>query len=75
MKVYYEGRDDGHRMFVQPGTHHADVSEWMQEGKPILMEVKFNNGVAEVPENLGKYLIDKGLVRKSRIILPNKRLN
>jgi len=76
MKVYYHGRAPKHRIFVQPGVDHPETSEWMEpaekEGKtkPKLFEIFFENFVATVPDNLGKYLIDKGLASKTKIILP-----
>ena len=74
MKVHYQGSSNNHRMFVQPGVQHPEVSEW-REGlnAPKLIEVLFVNGVADVPDNLGKYLVDNELAKKSRLLLPNKR--
>ncbi len=76
MKVYYHGRSTKHRLFVQPGVDHPESSEWMEAAdhdgkrKPKLFDVIFENGIATVDDNLGKYLITKGLANKSKFILP-----
>ena len=65
MKVYYHGRSTKHRLFVQPGVDHPESSEWMEAAdhdgkrKPKLFDVIFENGIATVDDNLGKYLITK----------------
>jgi hypothetical protein len=72
MKVYVTQASSNHTIHVQPGHEFKDVSDWVDaQGHPILLSVKFNNGVADVESNLGKYLIDKGLAKKSRLILPH----
>jgi len=66
MKVYYAGSNENHRMYVQPGIEHPETSAWLSpDKKPIMFEVHFKKGVAEVDDNLGEYLIDKGLAVKS----------
>jgi hypothetical protein len=46
-------------------------SEWVDEqNKPIEFNVEFNHGRADVPENIGKYLIKHQLAKKSRLIIP-----
>ncbi len=70
MKVYHPGARGKSTTFVQPGVHHP-VSDWMDEaGKPRMFAVAFIEGVAEVSDNLGKYMIDQGLAARSPIILP-----
>lgn len=58
-----------HVIFVQPGQHHA-VSEWMEDGKPKMFTVVFHRGRAEVPSNLGEYMIEQGQAQRSPLILP-----
>jgi len=59
-----------HVIFVQPGSQHR-ISDWMDEkGKPRMFNVVFIRGRAEVPNNLGQYLIDSGQAQASPIILP-----
>lgn len=76
MKVYYKGHAIKHRVYVQPGVDHPETSEWMEPAdkdgkrKSKLIEVLFENNVATVPDNLGKYLVDKGLASKTKLILP-----
>lgn len=74
MKVYYHGRSLKHRLYVQPAINNPDApSEWKEnDGKAKQMEVLFENGVADVPENLGKYLIDKQLASKTKIHIPRE---
>lgn len=73
MKIYTNGEKTSlgkHIMMVQPGKDHKDVSSWFTEdGKPIMFKVVFNNGKAEVDDNLAKYLIDKNYASKSPIIV------
>lgn len=75
MKVYlphYEGKPS-HNIFVQPGTHHK-VSDWMDEnGKPKMFVVTFKFGCAEVPDNLGQYMLDNELAQATRIIIPDRK--
>jgi hypothetical protein len=59
-----------HVVYVEPGREH-DVSEWKnQEGKPIQIKVEFKHGKADVPNNLGEYLLANKLAERSRLILP-----
>ena len=59
-----------HVIFVQPGRFYRE-SDWLDEGgNPRMFTVVFKKGRAEVPDNLGKYLIDQGQAQSSPIILP-----
>lgn len=71
MKVYQPDSRTGRRtVFVQPGVHHP-VSDFMDEhGKPKMFSVVFTLGEADVPDNLGQYMIDRELAKRSPIILP-----
>lgn len=62
-----------HLVFVQPAAtpQGRGVSEWMDGGKPRLFTVEFLGGRADVPDNLGRYLVDAGLARPSPILLPD----
>lgn len=70
MKVYKHGsKEQNHTVFVTPAIDCTDVVEWKEDdGREKMFEVKFINGVAEVPKNLGKYLIDYGQAKGSKII-------
>ena len=81
MKIYSNSMFGRGTMFVTPGKDHPETSNWMQqsvdgENRPVSIPtqyaVKFNNGEAEVDDQLGKYMIAKGLATpwKQRIILP-----
>ena len=71
MKVYLPNQSNG-VLYVQPGAtpEGAGVSEWMEGDRPRMFKVKFSGGVASVPRNLGRYLIDQDIVRASPILLP-----
>jgi hypothetical protein len=73
MKVYRHGeKEQNLTLHVQPGIK-IDASEFKDmDGKPILISVQFKDGVADVPDNLGRFLIDNHLAAKSqqRILVP-----
>ena len=78
MKVYNNGSHGRGTIFVAPGKDHPENSDWIKvsrnpEGRevrePVQFAVKFENGVAEVPDGLGRYLIDKKLARRSPLIV------
>ena len=57
-------------VFVQPGREFPN-SDWLDEaGAPRMFAVEFRAGVAEVPDNLGQYMIDRELAQGSPLILP-----
>jgi hypothetical protein len=71
MKIYKHGlQEQGlHNVFIQPGVDFPENSEWYEaDGRPKLFTVTFQNGVATVPKNLGRYMVDKGLASGSEII-------
>lgn len=71
MLVYrpHEMDKPSHTLLVQPGVHYP-VSDWLDEaGKPRMYSVVFRSGRAEVPDNLGQYLIDQQLAQSSPILL------
>ncbi len=76
MKVYYNGKSQKHRLYVQPGVDHPEINEFMGSPDPQgvsipkLFEVFFDNHVATVIDSLGKYLLDKKLASKTKLILP-----
>lgn len=74
MKVYLTGgsKAPSHRMHICPANDiKGEVpAEWVTEhNEPLNIVVEFKHGVAEVPDNLGKYLISRGIARKTRLIL------
>lgn len=74
MKVYLSGgtKAPSHMMHVAPA---ADVkgevpAEWVNaNNEPLNITIDFHFGVAEVPDDLGKYLLSRGLALKSRLIV------
>ena len=47
-------------------------ADWLDEqDKPLNIEVEFRYGRAEVPSNLGAYLIRAGLAAKTQLIIPS----
>jgi len=70
MIVYHPvTRDRTTYTFCQPGLEHP-VSDWLDEnGDPLSFNVEFKFGKAEVPDNLGRFLIDKGLAQESVILV------
>ncbi len=50
-------------------------SEWKdKDGKPVRFDIVFTDGMAEVPGNLGNWLIENGYVHKSRLIRAARQL-
>lgn len=74
MKVYLTGERERvgyHYLHVQPGNAFPDNTDWKDtEGTAIMFSIPFHNGVAEVADNLGQYLLDNELVKRSPLILP-----
>ena len=72
MRVYRPQDADvpRHRLHVQPGREFPN-SDWLDaQGAPRMFTVEFRAGCAEVPDNLGQYMIDKGMAAQSPLILP-----
>ena len=73
MKVYRHGeKEQNLALHVQPGIKVDDSDFKDMDGKPILITVQFRDGMADVPDNLGRYLVDNQLASKSRqrILVP-----
>ena len=79
MRIYYRGeqRSATHTMFVSPASDPEGIkggvpAEWLGvDGQPILFTVSFVDGKAEVPASLGKFMIDRGLAKRTALILPS----
>lgn len=68
MKVYHP-MGSTTLVMVTPGTFHKDVSDWKDErGNPIRFDVMFRRGVAEVPSNLGNWMIENGLACRTPLV-------
>ncbi|MHB0992692.1 MAG: hypothetical protein ACYC0M_15645 [Burkholderiales bacterium] len=70
MFIYKPEQPSEHTVFIQPGKN-VRCSDWLDEdNNPRMFRVHFHNGRAEVPDNLGNYMVDTGQARISPIILP-----
>lgn len=70
MKIYQPGTRGKRTAFVQPGVTHP-TTDWLDEnGKARMFAVEFKEGEATVDDQLGQYMIDKDLAKRSPIILP-----
>jgi len=82
MKVYYPGekaqRQPSFVMSVAPAAtvQNQEVPrDWVDDlNNPVQFNVEFVYGVAEVPDELGRYLIENDLVRKTQLVLPGDHL-
>jgi hypothetical protein len=78
MRIYLNGerasRASSYKVNVSPAGHLKDTeacSEWVTEAnEPKTFPVEFVYGVAEVPSNLGQYMVKYGLAQRSRLIIP-----
>ena len=79
MNVYLHGSDGNppparHVVIMSPAAHLAGKElphEFVEpDGKPRNFEITFVYGKAEVPDALGKYMIEQKLAEKTRLILP-----
>lgn len=59
-----------HEMFVTPARNSDSVEFKDESGKPIMFSVLFEYGRAEVPQNLGRWMVDNEMAIVSRLILP-----
>jgi hypothetical protein len=79
MKIYLNGerpsRAAHYVINVCPAGHLKDTecsSEWVTEAnEPKTFPVEFVYGLAEVPPNLGQYMVKYGLAQRSRLIIPD----
>jgi hypothetical protein len=75
MRVYSTGRNPEHRLYVSPAADRRAAgnvdSGWLHpNGKARLFEVHFRDGMAEVPDALGRYLCATGQAKRTRLWLP-----
>lgn len=57
-------------MYVTPASNSDSVEFKDVLGKPIMFQVIFEYGKAEVSDALGRWMVDNGMAIRSRIILP-----
>jgi hypothetical protein len=75
MFVYLPHKRANHTMHIRPAADPRlkgeMPSEWVDDkNEPITFQVEFVRGKAEVDDKIGKYLIEMGQARKSKLILP-----
>lgn len=72
MKIYNHHSYGEGTIFITPGAHHPETSDWVDQHTkmPIMFAVKFNKGMAEVSDPIGKYLLANKLAQKNPVILP-----
>jgi len=79
LKIYLSGERaslaPSHSVYVCPARHleGEDMPEgWVTDkNEPVDITVEFHYGIADVPSNLGAYMLKYGLASKSRLIIPN----
>ena len=68
MKVFYQRRED-HTVVACPAGDSPPAEhpvEWLNpDGSPAVFTVRFVNGEAQVPDSVGKYLVDRGVAKKT----------
>lgn len=75
MRVYSKSQPD-HGLFVTPANDERGrlldgASQWKTpDGAPIQYHVRFVAGVAEVPAELGQWLIKHGYANRTRLFMP-----
>ena len=77
MHVYVPHKQANHTMFVCPAgdkdffRNQEVPSEWVDDdNKPRTFEVEFKKGKAEVDDKIAQYMIQRGLARKTKLMLP-----
>lgn len=78
MKVYAAGERQqrgAQTLHINPAAHIGEKAacpeEWFNEaGEPLNFNITFQDGVAEVTDPIGRYLVAHRLARKTRLILP-----
>jgi hypothetical protein len=75
MRVYATGQRN-HTVYARPavdanGKVLDGVSHWKDPaGAPTQFAVRFIEGIADVPDELGNWLIKNGLAKRTKLILP-----
>ncbi len=77
MRVYFAGNPHSNiTLHVSPagdpeGIKGGTSADWLDDlGQPKNISVQFKNGSAVVPDDLGRYMLARKLVRKTAIIIP-----
>lgn len=72
MRVYNHYSYGEGTIFITPGVHHPETSDWVDPRSkvPLMFAIKFTKGAAEVSDPIGKYLLANKLAQKNPVILP-----
>lgn len=77
MRIYHHHRRP-HTLYTSPagdprGVRGGIDGDWLHEdGSPKLLSVNFDaEGAAEVPDSLGRYLIETRQAKRTRLFLPS----
>lgn len=69
MRIFLKTGKQNHTILVTPAVD-SDCSDFKNaDGAHRQFNIRFKNGEATVPSNLGNYMLDKGLVQSSPIII------
>lgn len=69
MRIYFPGGPRDHLVLVTPGADCEASDFHNPDGSLRQFKIRFEAGVAQVPSNLGDYLIDKGVARKTPALI------
>ena len=81
MRVYFNSDKRGnHTVHIRPAADFEHLqgqppaSDWLEDDgrTPAQIAVVFTDGVAEVSDSIGRYLIATGHARPTRLIVPPK---
>lgn len=73
MIVHKPDQVNPHTVYLRPAAHVKGgfPAEWLNpDGSKRMFRIEFKNGRADVPDNIGQFMIDTGLARSSPILLP-----
>lgn len=76
MRVYYAGERKNHQMAIAPAADPRAIrdgvnADWLDaRGQPRTFHIDFVDGVAEVADSLGRYLVATGQAKRTRLWLP-----
>jgi hypothetical protein len=80
MKIYVTGekavRQKSYIVSICPARHLEGQgempSDWVNDkNEPIEFNIEFVYGAAEVPDNIGKYMVKHQLAKKTKLIIPD----
>jgi hypothetical protein len=70
MRVYHPGAKGRQSIFVRPGIEYPNSDFVDANGNAKQFQVWFVDGVAEVADNLGQYMIEHDLASRWSFLLP-----